>query len=119
MTSVWRCLGEHESDGSDDYRVPLLEVEDAIREACKRYRVREVVADPYRLNRSLQVLAAERIVDTGHAHTVIVTEGRRVATEVRGARWVNVVLANVKRSISGTYHAIKQAALIPTRSSGV
>lgn len=53
--------------------------------------------------------AFRRFVDTGHAHTVIQAQGRRAATEVRGARWVNVVLANVKRSISGTYHAIKQA----------
>ena len=52
--------------------------------------------------------AFRRFVDTGHAHTVIQTEGRRAATEVRGARWVNIVLANVKRSISGSYHAIRQ-----------
>lgn len=50
-----------------------------------------------------------RSVDTGHAHSVLVTEGGRAACEVRGARWVNVVLANAKRAISGRYHAIKQA----------
>jgi transposase-like protein len=50
-----------------------------------------------------------RSVDTGHAHTVLVTEGRRAACEVPGARWVNVVLANVKRAISGRYHAFKQS----------
>ena len=50
-----------------------------------------------------------RFVDTGHAHTVLQTEGGRAATEVKGARWVNVVLSNVKRAISGSYHAIKQA----------
>ncbi len=33
----------------------------------------------------------------------------RAATEARGARWVNIVLANVKRSIGGSYHAFKQA----------
>jgi len=27
---------------------------------------------------------------------------------VRGARWVNVLLLNVKRSIGGAYHAFKQ-----------
>ncbi|KOR47891.1 transposase, partial [Xanthomonas oryzae] len=31
------------------------------------------------------------------------------ATEVQGARWLNVVLGNVKRAISGTYHAVRQA----------
>lgn len=35
--------------------------------------------------------------------------GRRAACEAPGARWVNVVLANTKRAISGRYHAIKQA----------
>lgn len=49
-----------------------------------------------------------RCIDEGHAHTVLVTEGGRAACEVHGARWVNVVLANVKRAISGRYHAFKQ-----------
>lgn len=34
-----------------------------------------------------------RCIDTGNAHTVLVTKGRRAAREVPGARWVNVVLA--------------------------
>lgn len=50
-----------------------------------------------------------RVADLGHAHTVLVTGGGRAATEVNGARWVNVLLGNVKRAISGRYHAIKQA----------
>lgn len=50
-----------------------------------------------------------RIAAAGHAHTVLETAGRRAGTEVRGARWVNVVLGNVKRAISGTYHAVRQA----------
>lgn len=50
-----------------------------------------------------------RVADAGHAHTVLETDGRRAATEARGARWANVVLANIKRAISGTYHAIRQA----------
>ncbi|PJE23672.1 MAG: terminase [Mycobacterium sp.] len=58
-----------QSDGSDDYRVPLLDVEDAIREACKRYKVREVVADPFRLNRTLQVLAGEGIPISEFPHS--------------------------------------------------
>jgi phage terminase large subunit-like protein len=40
-------------------QVPITEVEDKIREACRRWQVREVVADPYRWARSLQILAAE------------------------------------------------------------
>lgn len=50
-----------------------------------------------------------RIEDADHAHTVLETGGGRAATEVRGARWVNVLLGNVKRAISGTYHAVRQA----------
>ena len=50
-----------------------------------------------------------RIEDAGHAHTVLKTGGGRAATEARGARWVNVVLSNVKRALGGVYHAIRQA----------
>ena len=50
-----------------------------------------------------------RVIELDHAHTVLVTEGGRAATEVNGARWVNVVMGNVKRAISGCYHAVRQA----------
>jgi hypothetical protein len=53
--------------------------------------------------------AFRRFADAGHAHTVLEAGGGRAACEVHGARWVNVVLANVKRAISGSYHAIRQA----------
>ena len=53
--------------------------------------------------------AFRRFADTGHEHVVLEAPSRREATEIKGARWVNVVLANVKRAISGTYHSIKQA----------
>lgn len=52
--------------------------------------------------------AFRRFVATGHAHTVLETEGGRAATEVRGARWVNIVLSNVKRALDGVYHSVKQ-----------
>jgi len=53
--------------------------------------------------------AFRRCADQGHAHTVVVTKGGRASTQVNGARWVNVVLSNVKRSIDGAYHSIRQA----------
>lgn len=53
--------------------------------------------------------AFRRFADQGHAHTVLVTKGGRAATQVDGARWVNTVLSNVKRSMSGAYHSIKQS----------
>lgn len=46
-------------------------------------------------------------VDRGHAHTVIDAGGGRAATETEGARWVNLVMGNVKRSLDGTYHAFR------------
>lgn len=46
-------------DNDPDFRVDVLAVEDAIRAACRRWRVREVCADPFRWQRSLQVLARE------------------------------------------------------------
>jgi phage terminase large subunit-like protein len=48
-------------EGSRDWRVPVVEVEDAIRAACRRWRVLEVAADPYRWQRSLELLDAEGI----------------------------------------------------------
>jgi phage terminase large subunit-like protein len=40
-------------------QVPIEDVEEAIRSACRRWRVREIVADPFRWARSLQVLGRE------------------------------------------------------------
>ena len=38
-------------------QVPIVDVEDALREACKRWKVQRIVADPFRWARSLQLLA--------------------------------------------------------------
>jgi phage terminase large subunit-like protein len=46
-------------EGSRDWRVPIVEVEDAIRAAARRWQVREVVFDPFRWARTMQVLADE------------------------------------------------------------
>lgn len=43
----------------DGWRVDVLTVEDTIRQAAKRWRIREVVYDPAYFTRSAQVLAAE------------------------------------------------------------
>lgn len=53
-----------------------------------------------------------RLEDAGHAHAKLNTGGGRVATQVQGARWLNVVLANIKRAISGTYHSVRQAKYV-------
>jgi len=41
----------------DGQRVPILEVEDAIRAAARRWQVREIVFDPFRWQRTMAVLA--------------------------------------------------------------
>ena len=50
-----------------------------------------------------------RIADAGHTHITLETDGGRAATQVPEARWVNVLLSNLKRAMSGVYHAIRQA----------
>ena len=45
----------------ENYRVPVHEVEDAIRAACKRWQVIEIIADPFRWTRTLQALEAEKL----------------------------------------------------------
>ena len=45
--------------GDDQYRVPVHDVEDVIRQACRRWRVVEIIADPFRWTRTLQALESE------------------------------------------------------------
>jgi phage terminase large subunit-like protein len=45
----------------NDWRVPIADVEDTIRAACNRWRVREVIADPYGYKHSAQILISEGI----------------------------------------------------------
>jgi len=56
-------LGVWERPAGDDgsYRVPVAEVEQAIRDACRHYDVAEIVADPFRWTRTLQALESERL----------------------------------------------------------
>lgn len=54
---------------AEGQHIDVLAVEDAIRAACKRWKVREVVADPFRWTRSLQVLAAEGIPISEFPHS--------------------------------------------------
>uniref|UniRef100_A0A5Q5BL73 Phage Terminase n=2 Tax=unclassified Mycobacterium TaxID=2642494 RepID=A0A5Q5BL73_MYCSS len=49
------------TNGDDSYRVPVAEVEDEIRAACRRWRVAEIIADPFRWTRTLQALEAEKL----------------------------------------------------------
>jgi phage terminase large subunit-like protein len=55
IVQIW----ERPEHAADDWSVPILEVEDALRAACRRWRVREIVADPWGWQRSLQILEGE------------------------------------------------------------
>lgn len=50
---------ERPAEAAQDWAVPIVDVEDAIRAACKRWTVREIVCDPYRWARTYQVLEDE------------------------------------------------------------
>jgi len=50
---------ERPATAGDDWRVPIVGVEDAIRAACRRWQVREIVCDPFRWARTYQVLEDE------------------------------------------------------------
>ena len=53
LVKVWK------PDGTPNWTVPVLEVEDEIRACCERWTVRELVADPSRWQRSLELLSRE------------------------------------------------------------
>lgn len=48
--------------------------------------------------------AFRAVIDPGHAQSIIKCENPRQTCEAKGARWVNIVLSNLKRALDGTYH---------------
>lgn len=52
-------LWEKPLDDPGEWRVPIVDVEDAIRAACKRWQVVELACDPFRWARTYQILEAE------------------------------------------------------------
>lgn len=52
-------LWERPQGAPPGWQVPILDVEQAIRDACRRWQVVEVVCDPFRWARTYQVLEAE------------------------------------------------------------
>lgn len=57
VIGVW----ERPDNAPDDWTVPVLEVEQAIRDACIEFDVVEVACDPYRWQRSIDILSEERL----------------------------------------------------------
>ena len=52
-------LWEKPLQAAGDWRVPIIEVEDAIRSACRRWQVVELACDPFRWARTYQILEGE------------------------------------------------------------
>lgn len=57
LVKLWRPQDEAE----EGYRVPILDVEQEIRNACQRWDVAEICFDPYRFARTMQELGRERL----------------------------------------------------------
>lgn len=55
VARVWNPATEQD----EEYRVPVLEVEDEIRLLCSKYDVAEIVCDPWQFRRSMEVLQSE------------------------------------------------------------
>ena len=84
--------------GDPAYRVPVADVENTIREACRRWRVVEIIADPFRWTRTLQALEAERlpVVEFPHSPsrlTAATTDLYSAAVNGRITHSGNVILA--------------------------
>ena len=55
------------------------------------------------------LLGFEVVRQMGHKHEVRLAPKGKVGTEIEPFKWLNVVLGNLKTSLSGTYHAFKFA----------
>jgi phage terminase large subunit-like protein len=55
---VWDCW-EKPTGADADWQVPIMDVEQSIRNACEKFNVREIACDPYRWARTFQVLEDE------------------------------------------------------------
>lgn len=92
---------------TSDHGHPLYTVIDPLpgftKAALAEWALRRLKPETDIYSDGLKAFAA--VIDQGHAHTVIETAGRRAACEATSARWVNVVLGNLKRALDGTYHA--------------
>jgi hypothetical protein len=54
------------------------------------------------------ILGFEGLDDVGFSHKVIITEDAPESVKIGDFKWVNTVIANVKRSFHGTFHAISK-----------
>lgn len=95
------------------YRVPVADVENAIREACRRWQVAEIIADPYRWTRTLQALEAEKlpVVEFPHSPSRL--------TAATGDLYSAAVNAKMTHSGDATLAAHVNAAVIIEDARGM
>lgn len=98
--------------GDDSWRVPVLEVEQAIRDAHKKWKVLEVVADPFRFARTLQVLESEgmKVLEFPHSPSRL--------TAATGDLYNAVTAGKVTHSGDETLAAHVKAAVIREDNRG-
>lgn len=58
VVELWEAPAQ-QRDG--EWRVPVLDVEEAIRQACRRWQVVEIACDPFRWARTYQILEGEAL----------------------------------------------------------
>jgi phage terminase large subunit-like protein len=63
------CWEKPEGADGDDWKVNILDVEAAIKAACRRWRVRECAFDPFRWQRTMQQLEADGLPITEYPQT--------------------------------------------------
>ena len=86
-----------------DYRVPVVDVEQAVRDACRRWQVVEVVADPFRWTRTLQALEAEGLpmVEFPHSPSRLTAATTDLFTSVTNGRLTHSGDARLARHVAG------------------
>jgi phage terminase large subunit-like protein len=99
--------------GDPDYRVPVAEVEQTIRDACRRWRVVEIIADPFRWTRTMQALEAERlpVVEFPHSPSRL--------TAATGDLYSAAVNGRITHSGNATLAAHVAAAVIVEDARGI
>ena len=78
-------------------------VEGFTKVALTEWMTRRLYPDAEVFSDGLGAFRAARELE--HTHTVIKADNPREGCEAEGARWVNIVMGNIKRSLDGTYHA--------------
>ncbi|WP_260744736.1 terminase large subunit domain-containing protein [Mycobacterium sp. SMC-2] len=82
-TPHFDTLAVYSNTGQPGWKVDVLAVEQKIRDACKRWNVKELVMDPFRWNRTGQVLAGEGL--TVHEFPWSPQRVTKATTELHGA----------------------------------